>query len=244
MRASQRSSSTLTLKLVLASTMYVASALRRLPSSVGVQPQRSYGYWRPMSWLMRCSMCISHLPVGEDYVVNVGSSSVGSTSDCKEKRKKRKEEMRLKRRAAREARRANVGRAKSIRIAGSPNEDVGLEALLPPHPPPPGAREEDMEAWRTAVASLPPLPEASSGPFTVLGIETSCDDTGAAVIRSDGVILGEALVGQSKIHEQWGGVVPGLARDAHALCMDKVVKEALGKAGMTSAAEVDAIAAT
>lgn len=37
--------------------------------------------------------------------------------------------------------------------------------------------------------------------FTVLGIESSCDDTGAAVVRSDGVILGEALASQSDIHE-------------------------------------------
>ena len=41
--------------------------------------------------------------------------------------------------------------------------------------------------------------------FTVLGIESSCDDTGAAVVRSDGVILGESLASQAEIHEEWGG---------------------------------------
>ena len=80
--------------------------------------------------------------------------------------------------------------------------------------------------------------------FTVLGIESSCDDTGAAVVRSDGVILGEALASQDAIHAPWGGVVPGLARDAHEAQIDIVVQEALREAGMTSAAEVDGIAVT
>jgi N6-L-threonylcarbamoyladenine synthase len=77
-----------------------------------------------------------------------------------------------------------------------------------------------------------------------LGIETSCDDTGVAVVRSDGVILGEALASQYQIHEQWGGVVPGLARDAHASVIDSMVQEALSKAGMATAGEVDAIGVT
>lgn len=79
--------------------------------------------------------------------------------------------------------------------------------------------------------------------FTVLGIESSCDDTGAAVIRSDGVILGEALASQQEIHEQWGGVVPGLARDAHAAVIDSVIQEALDKAQL-HASQVDAIGVT
>ena len=80
-------------------------------------------------------------------------------------------------------------------------------------------------------------------PFTVLGIESSCDDTGAAIIRSDGVILGEALASQQDIHEEWGGVVPGLARDAHIEKIDVVIEEALQKANMTIQ-EVDAIGVT
>ena len=45
-------------------------------------------------------------------------------------------------------------------------------------------------------AAPPELP----APFTVLGIETSCDDTGVAVVRSDGTILGEALASQAELH--------------------------------------------
>lgn len=104
-----------------------------------------------------------------------------------------------------------------------------------------------------AASGLPPAlasasastPSPDAPPlFTVLGIETSCDDTGVAVVRSDGAVLGEALASQHQIHEQWGGVVPGLARDAHAAVIDAMVAEALRKAGMASAAEVDAVGVT
>ena len=86
---------------------------------------------------------------------------------------------------------------------------------------------------------VPPTPT-----FTVLGIETSCDDTGVAIVRSDGTILGEALASQAALHEEWGGVVPGLARDAHAEALDRVVTEALKNANMSSVAEVDAVGVT
>jgi hypothetical protein len=80
-------------------------------------------------------------------------------------------------------------------------------------------------------------------PFNVLGIESSCDDTGAAIVRSDGVVLGEALASQADIHQKWGGVVPGLARDAHVEKIDLVIDEALNNAGM-SMDEIDAIGVT
>jgi hypothetical protein len=78
----------------------------------------------------------------------------------------------------------------------------------------------------------PAAPGSSSGApplFTVLGIETSCDDTGAAVVRSDGCVLGEALASQHEIHAAFGGVVPGLARDAHASNIDAVIGTALAQ---------------
>ena len=79
--------------------------------------------------------------------------------------------------------------------------------------------------------------------FTVLGIESSCDDTGVAIVRSDGRILGEALASQADIHEQWGGVVPGLARTAHEENLDRITDLALKNAGMCLE-DVDAIAVT
>ena len=45
----------------------------------------------------------------------------------------------------------------------------------------------------------------------VLGIETSCDDTGVAVVREDGEILAQTVVGQDEVHRKHGGIVPDLA---------------------------------
>ena len=64
----------------------------------------------------------------------------------------------------------------------------------------------------------------------ILGIETSCDDTGAAVITGDGRVLGEAIASQGEIHAKWGGVVPNLAREAHENAIDDVVARALAAA--------------
>jgi hypothetical protein len=74
--------------------------------------------------------------------------------------------------------------------------------------------------------------KAWGGKFTVLGIETSCDDTAAAVVSSDGTILGESKRSQDEISQEWGGVVPGLARDAHKGAIDEVIEEALSNAGI------------
>ena len=79
--------------------------------------------------------------------------------------------------------------------------------------------------------------------FCVLGIESSCDDTGAAIIRSDGTILGECLASQHAIHEEWGGVVPGLAKNAHEENIDRVVQTALTNANMQME-DVDAVGVT
>ena len=59
----------------------------------------------------------------------------------------------------------------------------------------------------------------------MLGIESSCDDTGAAVVRGDGTVLGEVLASQAGVHEAWGGVVPKLAQEAHAAAIDSTVEQ-------------------
>ncbi|CAG9466300.1 unnamed protein product [Pedinophyceae sp. YPF-701] len=85
---------------------------------------------------------------------------------------------------------------------------------------------------------------ASSGrDRLVLGIETSCDDTGAAVVNSRGEVLGEAIAHQYEIHSDWGGVVPALAREAHAAAVRGVVDTALQQAGV-SEDDLDAVAVT
>jgi N6-L-threonylcarbamoyladenine synthase len=76
----------------------------------------------------------------------------------------------------------------------------------------------------------------------VLGIESSCDDTGAAVLR-DGHELSNVVASQEAVHGPYGGVVPELAARNHILHVVPVIERALEVAGVTLA-EVDGIAAT
>ena len=66
--------------------------------------------------------------------------------------------------------------------------------------------------------------------ITILAIESSCDDTSAAVIR-DGILLSNVIAGQ-KVHEEYGGVVPELASRAHQQNILPVVDTALKRAGV------------
>jgi len=77
--------------------------------------------------------------------------------------------------------------------------------------------------------------------ITILGIESSCDDTSAAVVR-DCVLLSNVIASQ-KVHEAYGGVVPELASRAHQQNIVPVVSEAIRQAGI-SRADIDAIAFT
>ena len=67
--------------------------------------------------------------------------------------------------------------------------------------------------------------------LTVLGIESSCDDTAAAVVCCDdqgaGTIASSVVYGQFDLHEAFGGVVPEIAARAHAEKLDVVANEAL-----------------
>lgn len=82
-----------------------------------------------------------------------------------------------------------------------------------------------------------------SHPLTVLGIESSCDDTAAAVVRGDRTILSSVVVDQAALHAAFGGVVPEIAARAHAEKLDIAVETALADAGLTLS-EIDAIAVT
>lgn len=77
--------------------------------------------------------------------------------------------------------------------------------------------------------------------ITILGIESSCDDTSAAIIR-DGILLSNVIAGQ-KVHEEYGGVVPELASRAHQQNIVPVVDTAIKRAGITKH-NIDAIAFT
>jgi N6-L-threonylcarbamoyladenine synthase len=77
----------------------------------------------------------------------------------------------------------------------------------------------------------------------ILGIESSCDETAAALVASDRRILAHRLAGQEAAHRPFGGVVPEIAARAHVEALEPLVAAALDEAGMTLA-DVDAIAAT
>lgn len=77
----------------------------------------------------------------------------------------------------------------------------------------------------------------------VLGIESSCDETAAAVVRDGKEILSSVISSQIDIHRKWGGVVPEIASREHLEKIDPVVDEALSKASV-DIADIDAIAVT
>ncbi len=83
--------------------------------------------------------------------------------------------------------------------------------------------------------------------FTVLGIETSCDETAAAVVRGmppgPGEILSNSLFSQTEAHAPYGGVVPEIASRAHLEILDGVIEKALAEAHI-ALEKIDAIAAT
>lgn len=83
--------------------------------------------------------------------------------------------------------------------------------------------------------------------LTILGIESSCDDTAAAVIRhappARPEILSSVVLGQTELHAAFGGVVPELAARAHGEKLDLAVEAALDQAGLSLHA-LDAIAVT
>ncbi|WP_076068791.1 tRNA (adenosine(37)-N6)-threonylcarbamoyltransferase complex transferase subunit TsaD [Sphingomonas montana] len=77
----------------------------------------------------------------------------------------------------------------------------------------------------------------------ILGLESSCDETAAAVVQGDRTILSHRLAGQEAAHRPYGGVVPEIAARAHVEMLMPLVEGALADAGCTLA-DVDAVAAT
>ncbi len=77
----------------------------------------------------------------------------------------------------------------------------------------------------------------------VLGIETSCDETAAAVVEGGTEVLSDVVVSQIDVHKEYGGVVPELASRMHIEAISMVMEQALNKAGIP-AADVDGIAVT
>ena len=79
--------------------------------------------------------------------------------------------------------------------------------------------------------------------MNILGIETSCDDTAAAVIRDGSVVLSNIVSSQTYMHERYGGIIPEICSREHLTTMVPVVNEALGLAELKPS-EIDGIAVT
>jgi N6-L-threonylcarbamoyladenine synthase len=84
---------------------------------------------------------------------------------------------------------------------------------------------------------------SSNGSFRVLGIETSCDETAAAVVCADGQVLSDVIESQFASHAPYGGIVPELASRDHLRNARPVIEGALERAGL-GLADIDGIAVT
>jgi N6-L-threonylcarbamoyladenine synthase len=78
---------------------------------------------------------------------------------------------------------------------------------------------------------------------TILAIETSCDETAAAVIRDGRHTLASVVASQIDLHRAYGGVVPELASRQHVTAIDPVIEQALARAGL-ALGDIDALAVT
>lgn len=79
--------------------------------------------------------------------------------------------------------------------------------------------------------------------MNILGIETSCDETSAAVVKNGREILSNIVTSSLKEHQKYGGIIPEIASRRQLECINPVVAEALAKAGVKMA-DIDAVAVT
>jgi N6-L-threonylcarbamoyladenine synthase len=92
-----------------------------------------------------------------------------------------------------------------------------------------------------------PDPTPANGPLTVLGLETSCDETAAAVVRLDDAgrpqVLSSVVASQVADHAPYGGVVPEIAARAHVEAIEAIAGRAMAEAGL-GYGDLDGVAAT
>lgn len=95
-----------------------------------------------------------------------------------------------------------------------------------------------------STSPITPVPaDGSTGPFRTLGIETSCDETAAAVLAGSATVLSSVVSSQVDLHARFGGVVPEIASRAHVELITPVVADALVEAGIEGR-DVNLVAAT
>ena len=99
-------------------------------------------------------------------------------------------------------------------------------------------REDALVMWKDPLAH-----SRGARQLMILGIETSCDETAAAVVTHDGEIRSNVVASQAELHARYGGVVPEIASRRHLELFAPVVHEALEEAG-AGFGDLDAIAVT
>ena len=87
------------------------------------------------------------------------------------------------------------------------------------------------------------MDEKKTRDVTILAIESSCDETAAAVVRNGREVLSNVISSQIALHTQYGGVVPELASRKHIEKINQVIEAALSEAGM-ALSEMTAVAVT
>lgn len=87
------------------------------------------------------------------------------------------------------------------------------------------------------------LADSQTKPIYIMGIETSCDETSAAIVADGRRIISNVVASQVDLHQRYGGVVPELASRQHVQAILPVIDEAIALSGL-SIAEIDAIAVT
>ncbi|MCG2821924.1 MAG: tRNA (adenosine(37)-N6)-threonylcarbamoyltransferase complex transferase subunit TsaD, partial [Candidatus Atribacteria bacterium] len=80
-------------------------------------------------------------------------------------------------------------------------------------------------------------------PDLILGIETSCDETAAAIVEDGKKIISNVVASQISIHQKYGGVVPEIASRKHIECIIPVIDKALDESGKRIA-DLSAVAVT
>jgi N6-L-threonylcarbamoyladenine synthase len=88
-----------------------------------------------------------------------------------------------------------------------------------------------------------PHPPSRGPRVLILGVETSCDETAAALVTDDGRVLANIVASQAELHARYGGVVPEVASRRHLELVSPVVEEALARTGV-GLKEVDRVAVT
>lgn len=103
--------------------------------------------------------------------------------------------------------------------------------------------EEAEEEPETLTEVKTEAPERAKEEFLMLGIETSCDETSAAVLRGEREILANVVSSQTSLHERYGGVVPEIASRAHVQAINPAIAEAV-RAADTTLWDLNAVAVT